>query len=133
MVEFQKRFAAKSALVWTTKALVIGCAIMVVAATSVVACAYTDSALMEAVFSGNLEEVRNLLDKGADVNCRMDGGVTPLMVAAVNGNLDVVNLLLDRGADINAKTEKGNTALDFAGYKGSPEVVALLKSRGASE
>ncbi len=132
MVEFQKWSAGKSGLVLATKVLAIGLTITLVTGMSVIACADNNMDLMEAIYRGNLESVKSLLDKGADVNAKMDGGVTPLMVASVNGNLDVVNLLLDRGADINAKTDKGNSALDFAGYKGSPEVVKLLKSRGAS-
>jgi ankyrin repeat protein len=133
MVGFQKRPSSKGAPALAIKALAIGLAIMLVAGASAFACADKNMALMEAIFNGNLEEVKNLLNKGSDVNAKMDGGVTPLMVASVHGNLEIVNLLLDKGADINAKTDKGNSALDFAGYRSSREMVNLLKARGASE
>lgn len=131
MVEFEKWSAWRSGAILATQAVTIAFAIMLVTSTSIVAKADNSMTLMEAIFDGNLESVKSLLDKGADVNAKMEGGVTPLMVASVQGNLEVANLLLDRGTDINAKTEKGNTALDFAGYKGSFEMVKLLKAHGA--
>ncbi len=68
--------------------------------------------LLEAAKDGNLETVRTLLDKGADVNakstdtrtCCINGGF-------LRGDTDIVKLLIDKGADVNAKTHKGATAL----------------------
>jgi ankyrin repeat protein len=61
----------------------------------------------------NLELVRLLLDRGADVNAlgTKTGeqtyagiGITPLHVAAGNGNLELARLLLTRHADVNARS-----------------------------
>jgi ankyrin repeat protein len=70
-----------------------------------------DEQLIKAAGPGDLELVKTLLDKGADVNARDNRGKTALMSAVWGGDLKVVQLLLDWGADANAKTIGGRTAL----------------------
>src|SRR5204862_1955628 len=51
----------------------------------------------------NVDKVKLLLDRGADVNARTATGITPLMVAArYRGNTEVVRLMLKRGAKPNS-------------------------------
>ena len=58
---------------------------------------------MRAAEAGRLEEVRNLLKAGADVNEEIPGiGVTALMIAAARGDLEMVKVLLAAGANPNA-------------------------------
>lgn len=59
--------------------------------------------VMIAAESGDLNRVRILSDKGADVNARWGAGHTALMLAAAAGHLDVVTTLLKAGADPNAR------------------------------
>ena len=63
---------------------------------------------------GNVDRVRDLLDRGADVNVRNHKGQTALHCAAKAGFTDVVALLLDRGADLNATDDDGRTPLAAA-------------------
>src|SRR5688572_28701411 len=60
--------------------------------------------LLRAAEAGRTDEVRRLLEGGADVNEKFPelGGLTPLMLAAMRGHLDTVKLLLKAGADPNA-------------------------------
>jgi len=81
--------------------------------------------------SGRLEEVKRLLNEGADVNARAMNGMTPLILAAWMGHTEVVELLLRHGADINAKTNTGSTALKLATERGHEKIVALLRKYGA--
>jgi ankyrin repeat protein len=89
-----------------------------------------DQALIEAAAKMDLGQVRNLLDKGANVNARSEQGWTALMKACASGDVDVVKLLLDKGADVNAKDYEG-TALIKASSFGRLDVVRLLLKRGA--
>jgi len=60
-----------------------------------------DGLLLRVTKSGNFEEVKKLLDDGADMDVRDSNGRTPLMCASKHGNRKIVELLLDRCADIS--------------------------------
>jgi ankyrin repeat protein len=70
-----------------------------------------------------------LIEHGANVNAKQQGGFTPLHAAAQNGNLDLVKLLLENGADKGAETDDGKTARDFALEGNHAEAAKLLVSR----
>ena len=57
------------------------------------------TALMIASFGGNVDPVRALLEKGADVTLRDNQGRTALMAAVTGGDAGVVTALLAAGAD----------------------------------
>jgi ankyrin repeat protein len=54
--------------------------------------------LINAVYRGNLEEVKKLLSEGADVHAMNDDA---LRTACSFGRLDIVKLLVEHGANIN--------------------------------
>jgi uncharacterized protein len=90
-------------------------------------------ALIEAAKQGDLKQVQELLEKGADINTKDKDGMTALMVACLNGHAEVVKDLLAKGADVNAEAKKGFTALKMASLYNYTEVVELLKAHGAKE
>ena len=63
---------------------------------------------------GDVQNLRCLLDAGANVNEANEYGITTLMLAALEGNADAVRLLLERGANVNAASNDGRTALTMA-------------------
>ena len=83
---------------------------------------------------GSLRAAKQLLDAGADVNCRTTDRCryTPLHYACQCGYLEMARLFLDRGAQINAR-EYGNTftPLMYAACMGHVALVTLLLERGA--
>ena len=83
--------------------------------------------LHAAVENGNIEIIKLLLAKGAQINARNKVGGTPLMWAAVYGNDDAVKELLKAGADKSLKDEDGKTARDWAIKNNRTRVVEVLR------
>jgi hypothetical protein len=80
---------------------------------------------------GDVETVKDLLERGADIHTRDKQGETVLMKAARVGNFPVVKLLIEYGAEVNAIDVTGGTALSYAKSFGQEEVATLLRSHGA--
>ncbi len=107
---------------------------------SAVSIVYADinEELLKAAREGNIEAVKTLLDKGADINTKTNDifGNTALMEAVVNEDIDMVKLLIEKGADINMKYLGGFTALIYTVSgrtgKGKNYIIAkLLIEKGA--
>ncbi|MBK6471985.1 MAG: ankyrin repeat domain-containing protein [Betaproteobacteria bacterium] len=88
-----------------------------------------ETPLMMAALRGQLDGVRQLLDRGAAVN---RPGWTPLHYAASGPEPRVVGLLLDRGAQLEALSPNRTTPLMMAARYGPEDAVDLLLARGAS-
>jgi len=112
------------------------------------------SALMAAAHAGNVDAVKLLVQRKADVNARMGvTGETALMMAANAGRLvenlpvlpdievdqhrrdsayvQIITTLMKNGANINVTNKNGDTALNFAAHSGQLTIVQLLLSNGA--
>jgi ankyrin repeat protein len=82
--------------------------------------------LINAAKNGDLENVKVLLENGADVHAENDDA---LLWASSNGHVEVVKLLLENGADPHAKND---AALRWASEYGRVEIVKLLLENGAN-
>jgi ankyrin repeat protein len=80
----------------------------------------------DAAGTGKIEQVRQLLLEGVDVNTISDDGNTPLHAAAIWGHKDVAEVLLSRGADVHAKESNGMTPLHFAATGDHTDLAVLL-------
>ncbi len=109
--------------------------------------------LMAAAYTGNAENVKLLIEVGADVTVKDRVGRTALMAAASGGYLTAVRLLIENGAEVNAQTTekfvmsggiyihhnpgvhpiipKGWSPLAGASYKGHADVIQYLIDHGA--
>lgn len=88
--------------------------------------------LCMAIINRDKPKVRDLLNKGADINGKDANGETPLHIA---WNLDVhsmIPLLLNLGASVNSTDSSEMTLLHLAAFVGSPKFVRLLLVKGAS-
>jgi len=88
--------------------------------------------LRQAAGRGDVEEVRDILGRGINVNAVDYGGNSPLMMAAWKGHVEVARLLMDRGAEVDKKSQGGSTPLKAAAQMGHVEVARLLLDRGAN-
>jgi hypothetical protein len=74
--------------------------------------------LIAAARKSNVEAVKTLLAKGADVNAKTEYGATPLFFACDRGNVEIVKLLLAAGADPEIRDTF---------YKANPLIWALQR------
>ena len=93
---------------------------------------HEDRALVLAASNGEIEEVRELISAGHDINERWDDdGMTPLICAAERGYNGVAAFLIDCGADIHSRDNDGNTALDYVRFHRNRELAEMLIAKGA--
>lgn len=89
-------------------------------------------ALHAAVRTGNLAEVKQLIDSGVPVDARDALGGTPLLEATWTGQLEIAAFLIAHGANVNAvHREAGSTPLEYGVLTGRTKIVALLLGSGA--
>lgn len=79
----------------------------------------------------NVDILKMLLEKGADVNCISHSGWTPLHHAVSHQRESNIILLLENGAAVNIKTIYGDTALHFAIMRENIAIVKTLLDHGA--
>ncbi|KAJ6036853.1 hypothetical protein N7540_001132 [Penicillium herquei] len=82
--------------------------------------------------SGDIDQVRSVLDKGASANPENAQGQTGLIIAVANNHKEVAKLLLERGARIDAVAEDGDTALSMATSLGHENITKMLLRQGAN-
>lgn len=80
---------------------------------------------------GRRDVVEHLLQNGANVHAKDDGGLIPLHNACSFGHAEVVQLLLKHGADPNARDNWNYTPLHEAAIKGKVDVCIVLLQHGA--
>jgi ankyrin repeat protein len=92
------------------------------------------TALHLAIFGGQEDSMRLLLERGADPNVLSTSDIAkvpPLGTAAFVRSVPLARLLLDSGADPNGRGEGGFTALHSAAQNEDEELARLLLERGA--
>ena len=79
----------------------------------------------------SLDQVKDLVELGADVNAKNGFGDTPLHLASENGHTDIAKYLVQHGADVKAKDGHAYTPLHRASENGHTDVVKYLVEQGA--
>ncbi|KAL2672434.1 hypothetical protein Neosp_013144 [[Neocosmospora] mangrovei] len=86
------------------------------------------NAMYWALYCGNVELFKLLIEHGGDVNYRWQHDeCTLVMMAAERGNMDILRVLVDAGADVGGQNKDGETALDLAQQKNKKHVVEFLQ------
>ncbi|KAK2703938.1 putative ankyrin repeat protein RF_0381 [Artemia franciscana] len=95
------------------------------------------SPFLTSVLKGNVEVITMLLNKGADINAKLECGSTALHIAthrciASHRCTEYIQLLLSKGANVNAQKKDGTTALHIAVSSRNVELCKMLLNWGAN-
>jgi len=82
--------------------------------------------------TGRVDQLKFVLDCGAEIGGKDDKGMTPLHHAAREGESDVCEFLLKGGAEINEKNNNGITPLHHAAREGNMNMCQFLLKGGAN-
>jgi len=95
---------------------------------------FLNEPMASAASQGDIDRVRELLDRGASPDSwGPDFVSTALISAADRGHADVVELLLSKGADPSLCDSKDVSPLQHAREHGHEDIVALLIKAGGEE
>ena len=87
---------------------------------------------VDAVRENHIDDVKELLNSGADVNAKdMFGGNTGLHWAARLGLAEMARLLIENGANPNLINDDNDTPLHWAAREGQKELLVILLAHGA--
>lgn len=89
-----------------------------------------NSLLHMAVRAGNIEIVKYLVSRNADVNIENSRNETPLQLAVNESSLEIVKYLISHGADVGVKDNFNKTPLHNAVIEGEIELVKFIVSQG---
>ena len=87
--------------------------------------------MINSASEGDIKTVKQLLEKGANINAWNKNGQTALHEASRNEHADIVKLLIDKGMDVNIEGDCNETALHEASRNGHTDTVQLLIDNGA--
>ncbi|XP_045432118.1 protein phosphatase 1 regulatory subunit 12B isoform X2 [Pipistrellus kuhlii] len=87
---------------------------------------------LAACSSGDTDEVKRLLARGADINTANVDGLTALHQACIDENFDMVKFLVENRADVNQQDNEGWTPLHAAASCGYLNIAEYFLSHGAS-
>ncbi|MDM7460316.1 MAG: ankyrin repeat domain-containing protein [bacterium] len=96
--------------------------------------------LLQAVESGEIEQVRRVLTGGAVVNARTRSGLTALSIAVIRGYDEIALLLIAKGASLDARDKSGdrenrtpgNSPVHYAAIYGRTRVLQAMLDKGVS-
>jgi len=88
--------------------------------------------LHRASHCGQVEVVRLIVNRGANINIRDANKNTVLHIAAEKGSVDIMKLLLDKGMSVNLTDTEESTPLHLSAQFSNLEATKFLVERGAA-
>lgn len=83
--------------------------------------------LMYACWVGNIDAVKHLVEKGANINAEDSGGATALHLAAWKNHTPIALYLIENGASGSAMSKDGMTPLDVALMRENQEISKAIE------
>ena len=85
-----------------------------------------DSPLMYATLGKQLHLIKLLVERGANINSRENGGASIFIAACVSGEMEIISYLFTSGANVYIKNNDGQTALHRACHYNQIKVINFL-------
>ena len=85
-----------------------------------------ETPLFLAVNKNDINIVKELVCKGADIKKRNKGDMSPLMICCKNNFQNIAEFLIKKGADVNEKNILGDTPVKLAQSNGNEELALKL-------
>jgi len=79
-----------------------------------------------------LEVIKNLVERGANINIRNAKHETALHSAAISGSAEIIRILIDKGMSVDLTNEDDSTPLHFSAEYGNLEATKALVERGVA-
>ena len=79
----------------------------------------------------SLDDLRILVNAGADIHSPDKEGNTPLHIAVAEVRYEIAELLIKEGSGVNARNLQGRTCLHIASCSGAQDIVQMLVAHGA--
>jgi uncharacterized protein len=86
--------------------------------------------LHAAVAGRSIDAVRQLVQAGAPLDGKQQGGWTPLHAAVHRADMEMTSYLLAHGADPKLQNDEGKSAIGLAAEEGGAALLKLLKGQG---
>lgn len=93
---------------------------------------YGSMPVLLAIFNGHPETARVLVNRGAQLGAKANGGQSALARAINSGRLDRVQEALALGADPDEADENGQTPVTYATFANRPDMVKALTAAGGA-
>ena len=87
---------------------------------------YVVSPLCKAVAVGDIDEVKRLIENGAEVN-QKSNGMMPIHYAAKYNRVEIIKVLITAGSEIHTPCDQGYTALRHAQKAKASDAAQFLK------
>ena len=84
-------------------------------------------AITWAAFSGHLDIVGVLLERGAAIDAGGTGGKPALSWAIDTGRVEAIDFLLKHGASMQQQDHQGQTPLDYAKASSNPKIMPIFQ------
>lgn len=90
------------------------------------------TAIYVAAEGGYVDQVKEFIKKGADLNIANENGWTPLIVAACHDESEVIETLARCGADLDKTDINNDSAVTIAAWNGCVKTLHVLADHGAN-
>ena len=91
-----------------------------------------DEPFFKTVHSGDFEKIKEMVEKGANVNAINTASCTVLMLAGNIGRLDIMEYLYQKGASIETKTIDNDLAVRVPIRKGYIDIIQFYINHGVN-